>query len=34
MPHRYFTRELANGRLNAQRLAPEIPADLKIILQR
>ncbi len=27
-------RELANGRLNAQRLAPEIPADLKIILQR
>lgn len=27
-------RELANGRLTAQRLAPEVPADLKIILQR
>jgi len=27
-------RDLASGRLNAQRLAPEIPADLKIILQR
>ena len=26
--------DLANGRLNAQRLAPEIPADLKIILER
>lgn len=27
-------RDLPNGRLNAQRLAPEVPADLKIILQR
>jgi outer membrane lipoprotein LolB len=27
-------RDLANGRLSAQRLAPEVPADLKIILQR
>ena len=27
-------RELANGRLTAQRLAPEVPVDLKIILQR
>ena len=26
--------DLPNGRLNAQRLAPEIPADLKIILER
>ena len=26
--------ELTNGRLSAQRLAPEVPADLKIILQR
>ena len=26
--------DLASGRLNAQRLAPETPADLKIILQR
>lgn len=27
-------RNLANGRIHAQRLAPETPADLKIILQR
>lgn len=27
-------RNLANGRLNAQRLAPETPAELKIILDR
>ena len=27
-------RELTNGRLNAQRLPPEVPVDLKIILQR
>lgn len=27
-------RALADGRLTAQRLAPEVPADLKIILQR
>lgn len=27
-------RELAQGRLTAQRLAPEVPVDLKIILQR
>jgi outer membrane lipoprotein LolB len=27
-------RELANGRIQAQRLAPEVPVDLKIILQR
>lgn len=27
-------RELANGRLNAQRLTPEVPADLKIFLHR
>lgn len=27
-------KDLANGHLNAQRLAPEVPADLKIILQR
>ena len=27
-------RDLSNGRLNAQRLAPEVAADLKIILQR
>ena len=27
-------RELVNGRLNAKRLAPEVPVDLKIILQR
>ena len=27
-------KDLTNGRLNAQRLAPDIPADLKIILQR
>ena len=27
-------RDLSNGRLNTQRLAPEVPADLKIILQR
>lgn len=26
--------DLANGRIHAQRLAPEIPADLKIILER
>ena len=26
--------ELADGRLTAQRLAPEVPADLRIILQR
>ena len=26
--------DLADGRLTAQRLAPEVPADLKIILQR
>lgn len=26
--------DLHNGRLHAQRLAPEIPADLKIILER
>ena len=26
--------DLPHGRLNAQRLAPEIPADLKIILER
>jgi len=25
-------RDLANGRINAQRLAPEVPAELKIIL--
>ena len=27
-------RDLSSGRLHAQRLAPEIPADLKIILDR
>lgn len=27
-------QHLADGRLSAQRLAPEVPADLKIILQR
>ncbi len=27
-------RELANGRIQAQRLVPEVPVDLKIILQR
>lgn len=27
-------RDLINGRLSAQRLAPEIPAELKIILDR
>ena len=27
-------RDLGNGRLTAQRLAPDVPADLKIILQR
>ena len=27
-------RDLANGRLSARRLAPEIPAELKIILDR
>jgi outer membrane lipoprotein LolB len=27
-------QDLPDGRINAQRLAPEVPADLKIILQR
>nr|WP_315491078.1 lipoprotein insertase outer membrane protein LolB [uncultured Rhodoferax sp.] len=27
-------RELVNGRIQAQRLVPEVPVDLKIILQR
>jgi outer membrane lipoprotein LolB len=27
-------QDLPNGRISAQRLAPEVPADLKIILQR